>query len=68
MIGVQKIPLDEAKRLFDRKEATFLDTRSVESWGESDVTIPTSIRVPPDDVDAHLEEIPRDRTVVTFCT
>ena len=68
MIGVQKIPLDEAKRLFDRKEATFLDTRSVASWGESEVTIPTSIRVPPDEVDEHLDEIPRDRTVVTFCT
>ena len=68
MIGVQKIRLDEAKRLFDRKEAAFVDARSIASWGDSDVAIPGSIRVPPDDVDEHLDEVPRDRTIVTYCT
>ena len=68
MIGVQKIPLAEAKRLFDRKEADFVDARSEASWGDSDTMIPGSIRVPPDEVDAHLDRVPRDRTIVTWCT
>jgi rhodanese-related sulfurtransferase len=68
MLGVQKIPLEEAKRLFDRKEADFVDARSEASWGESDAMIPGSIRVPPDAVDEHLDRVPRDRTIVTYCT
>ena len=63
-----RISVAEAKALFDRGGAVFLDTRSAESWEQADAQIPGSIRVPPDAVAEHLDEIPRGRTVVTYCT
>jgi hypothetical protein len=46
----------------------FLDARSEESWRRSDVQIPGSIRVPPDDIDRHLDAVPAGRPIVTYCT
>jgi rhodanese-related sulfurtransferase len=65
---MQKIDVNEAKRLFEQGAATFLDTRSPDSWRESDVQIPGAIRVPPDEVAEHLSEIPLSGTLVTYCT
>jgi rhodanese-related sulfurtransferase len=47
---------------------TVIDARSPESWKNSDVEIPGSVRVPPDEVQQHLSEIPRDRRAVSYCT
>ena len=30
--------------------------------------LPGAVRVPADEVDKHLSEIPRDRAVITYCT
>ena len=63
-----RISVAEAKAMLDRGEAVVLDTRSAESWGKAEAQIPGSIRVPPDAVAEHIDEIPRARTVVTYCT
>jgi rhodanese-related sulfurtransferase len=53
----------------DRGEQfTFVDTRNPQAWGESDVKLPGAIRVPADELEQHLQEIPRDRAVITYCT
>jgi hypothetical protein len=65
---VEKIDLQEAKRLFDQGQAAFLDSRSPDSWGESDVQIPGAVRVPPDEVAQHLGDIPPASTLITYCT
>jgi rhodanese-related sulfurtransferase len=53
----------------DRGEQfTFLDTRNPQAWGEAETKLPSAIRVPADEVEQHLDEIPRDRTVITYCT
>ncbi len=68
-IDVARVTVDEVKARIDRGEPiAFIDARSVSSWGESDEQIRGSIRVPPDDVNAHLAEIPKDRSIVTYCT
>ena len=68
-MAVQRIPVAELKRMLDAHEpVTVIDARSVESWKKSDVEISGSVRVPPDDVQQHLSEIPRDRLVVSYCT
>lgn len=46
----------------------FVDTRNPTAWGESDQKLPGAIRVPADEVDQHLDEIPHDRVVITYCT
>lgn len=65
----QRITPAEAKRRLDSGEAVvFLDSRSDEAWRKAELQIPKSIRVPPDDVEAHLDEIPRRGLIVPYCT
>ena len=53
----------------DRGESfTFVDTRNPNAWGEADTKLPGAIRVPSNEVEQHLDQIPRDRTVITYCT
>ncbi len=47
---------------------TFLDARNPIAWGQADTKIPGAIRVPVDEVDQHLVEIPKEGLIVTYCT
>jgi rhodanese-related sulfurtransferase len=68
-MAVNRITVDELQERLGRGEpVVVLDARSAESWRKSDEQIAGSVRVPPDDVASHLAEIPRDRSVVTYCT
>ena len=63
---------DQVKAKLDAGEpVTFLDDRSPKAWDASDVKLPGAVRVPPTEVERHLAEldaVPRDQTVVTYCT
>ena len=60
---------DEIKERMDRGEQfAFLDVRNPTAWGEADTKLPGAIRVPADEVQQHLNEIPHDRAVITYCT
>ena len=64
-----RITTDEVRERLDRGEQfTFLDTRNPQAWAESDKTLPNAIRVPAAELDQHLNEIPHDRAVITYCT
>ena len=64
-----RITVDELrKRLDSAEEVFFVDTRNPTAWGEAKTKLPGAIRVPADQVEPHLADIPRDRTVVTYCT
>ena len=64
-----RITPEDLKRRMDAHEPiAVLDTRAEDAWNTSDAQIPGSVRLPPDDVDQHLSEIPRDRLVVTYCS
>ena len=64
-----RVTADEAKERTDRGEPlVFVDTRNPQAWGEADFKLPGAIRVPADEVEQHLDEIPRDRAVITYCT
>jgi len=66
---VTRVTVDELKERMDRGEQfTFVDTRNPKAWGEADKKLPGAIRVPADEVENHLDEIPKDRTVITYCT
>lgn len=66
---VTRVTVDEVKERMDRGEAfTFVDTRNPKAWGEADTKLPGAIRISADEVNEHLDEIPRDRTVITYCT
>ena len=61
-------PEDVERRLVRGGSVTLIDARNPQAWGESDLKLPGAIRVPADEVEAHLRDIPRDRPVVAYCT
>ena len=64
-----RVTADEVKERMDRGEAfTFVDTRNPKAWAEADTKLPGAIRIPADEAEKHLDQIPRDRTVITYCT
>jgi rhodanese-related sulfurtransferase len=66
---VSRVTVDEVRARLDRGEPiVFVDARSAESWSKADTQIPGSVRVPPDEAGAHVNEVPRGRAIVTYCT
>jgi rhodanese-related sulfurtransferase len=64
-----RITTDEVKERLERgEEFAFLDTRNPKAWGDSDKKLPNAIRVPAEELAQHLNEIPKDRAVITYCT
>ena len=66
---VTRITVDEVSERLNRGEQfTFVDTRNPTAWGEADQKLPGAIRVPAAEVAEHVNEIPHDRVVITYCT
>ena len=64
-----RVTVDEVKERMDRgEEFTFVDTRNPKAWAEATTKLPGAIRVPADEVAERLDEVPHDRTVITYCT
>lgn len=64
----ERITAEEVKRRMDTGEAVvFLDSRAEDAGRKAETQIPKSIRVPPDEVEAHLDEIPRRGLIVPYC-
>ena len=64
-----RITVDEVGERLDRGEQfTFIDTRNPTAWGESDQKLPNAIRMLGSELEQHLDEIPKDRAVITYCT
>jgi rhodanese-related sulfurtransferase len=64
-----RVTAEEIKERMARGEQfTFVDTRNPKAWAEADTKLPGAIRIPADEVDKHLQEIARDRAVITYCT
>jgi rhodanese-related sulfurtransferase len=59
----------QAKALLDRGDhVVFVDTRNPAAWGSSTVKLPGAVRVPVDEIEEHLDELPKDSTIITYCT
>jgi rhodanese-related sulfurtransferase len=64
-----RVTVDEVKERMDRGEQfAFVDTRNPTAWGEAETKLPGAIHIPADEVEKYISEIPRGRTVITYCT
>lgn len=64
-----RITVDEVhRRMQSGEQFVFVDTRNPHAWAQSDHTLPGAIRVPADELNQHLSEIPKNANVVTYCT
>jgi len=69
MTEPDRISKEDVKRRLDAGEQiVFLDTRSDDAWRKADAQIPGSTRLPPDAVERHFDDIPREGLIVTYCT
>ena len=68
-VEATRVTVDEVKERLDRGEQfAYIDTRNPQAWGEAETKLPGAIRVPADELEQHLDEIARDRAVITYCT
>lgn len=64
-----RITPEELKRRMDAGEDfTIIDVRNPQAWSESDRKMPGAIRVPMDEFDRHLPQIPKNKPIVAYCT
>jgi predicted sulfurtransferase len=64
-----RITVDNVKKLLDKGEPIlFIDTRNSHDWSESSVKLPGALRIHYSNLEQHLNELPRDHTIVTYCT
>jgi rhodanese-related sulfurtransferase len=68
-VEATRVTVDEVRERMERGEQfTFVDTRNPQAWGAAETKLPGAIRIPADELEQHLKEIPRDRAVITYCT
>lgn len=64
-----RITAEEVLKRMNRGEGIyFVDARNPKAWGEADTKLPGAVRVPADAIEQHLADMPRDRTIVAYCT
>ncbi|MDX1615534.1 MAG: hypothetical protein R3300_14580 [Candidatus Promineifilaceae bacterium] len=63
-----RVSLEEAKRIYDEEEATVLDVVDPGSYEELDFRIQGAVRIDPGQIDEEFERLPKERTVLTYCT
>ncbi len=65
----QRIGPAEVKKRLDKGEPiVFIDTRNQHDWSASEAKIPGARRIHYSELMQHLDELPRDRLIVTYCT
>ena len=68
-LRVSRIAVDEVKAALDRGEHPFIvDLRHVLEFVVDPRTVPSAVRISPDELPARHAEIPRDRDVILYCT
>lgn len=70
---VDRVTAEEVVKWMDRGEAVvFVDARNPQAWSQSNEKLPGAIRIPADEVERHLGEIPKrspeELRIVTYCT
>ena len=63
-----RIEAAEAKAMVDTGEAIILDVVASHVWPAMTRTIQGSIRIPPEQIQERFSELPRDKTIIIYCT
>lgn len=62
----RRISAEDAHKLWEKGEVLFVDTRTEPAYKES--RIKGAILIPVNEVAAKLDELPRNKTIVAYCT
>ena len=68
-LRVSRITVDEVKAAIDRGDRPFIvDLRHMLEFVVDPRTVPTAVRISPDELPVRNAEIPRDREIILYCT
>ena len=59
---------DLRKRMEAGEDFVVIDTRNPQAWAQSDAKLPEAIRIPADKLEEQLAQIPKNKSVVAYCT
>lgn len=63
---ISRISIEDVKKRLDK--VTFVDARSATALSRNPVQVPGAIHLPAKEVGNGLKCLPRNRTLVTYCT
>jgi rhodanese-related sulfurtransferase len=63
-----RIDAETAKAMSDAGEAVIVDVVASHVWSSMTRIIDGSIRIPPEEIETRHHELPRDKTIITYCT
>lgn len=63
---VRRISLEDAKQ--QMKDVVFVDVRSATARKRNPEQVPSALHVPIKELEERAKRLPRDRTLVTYCT
>lgn len=66
--GPIRISLEEAKERYDEGSAVILDVVDPSSYEELDYQIKGAVRIDPREIDEAYTQLPKDRSVLAYCT
>ena len=65
----ERISVDEVKARMDSGEKFFfVDVRDEGAWEKSSLKIEGALRIPAEEVEKRLGDLPRDRPIVAYCS
>jgi rhodanese-related sulfurtransferase len=63
-----RIDVADAKAMADAGETIILDVVASHVWPAMTRTIYGSMRIPPEQIQERFGELPRDKTIIAYCT
>lgn len=65
----ERITIEDLKRKMDRREKVLIiDARAGSSWVGSSVRIKDALHITLDQIDSRMNDLPKDREIVIYCT
>lgn len=64
--NIERASLEDAKRGFDSGTALFLDIRDTGSFASGHIE--GAINIPLEELEGRVDELPKDRWIITYCT
>jgi rhodanese-related sulfurtransferase len=65
-LKIERVSIDDA--LQTMHDAVFVDARSATALSRNPLQVRGAIHVPVKEVEQRLRQLPRDRTLITYCT
>lgn len=63
-----RIDVTDAKAMVDAGNAIILDVVAAHIWPSMSRIIEGAIRISPEDVEERYKELPREQTIIAYCT